>query len=144
MRLQNIKNNLSHDNVMKALSLKQPWAELVVSGKKTVELRNWNTQFRGEFLVHASKQPNLEACKRFGFTDLPTGCIVGKATITGVKEYRDMHEFNADQNKHHATPGWYDAKAKGFLLTNAQRITPIPCKGMLNFFNVPDTLIKKS
>lgn len=127
---------------MKALSLKQPWAELVVSGKKTVELRNWNTQFRGEFLVHASKQPNLEACKRFGFNNLPTGCIIGKATLTDVKAYKNMNEFNADQHKHHATPGWYDTKAKGFLLKDAKRIAPIPFKGRLNFFDVADTLIK--
>jgi hypothetical protein len=31
---------------MKCLSLKQPFAELLVSGKKTVELRKWNTKFR--------------------------------------------------------------------------------------------------
>ncbi|MDD4353280.1 MAG: ASCH domain-containing protein, partial [Candidatus Nanoarchaeia archaeon] len=28
---------------IKVLSLKQPWAELVASGKKTIELRKWNT-----------------------------------------------------------------------------------------------------
>ena len=52
---------------MKALSLKQPFAELIVSGKKTIELRNWNTKFRGKFLIHASKIPDSEAMKRFGF-----------------------------------------------------------------------------
>ena len=40
---------------MKALSLKQPFAELVVEGKKKIELRNWNTKFRGDFFIHASK-----------------------------------------------------------------------------------------
>jgi hypothetical protein len=39
---------------MKCLSLKQPYAELLISGKKTIELRKWNTSFRGKFLVHAS------------------------------------------------------------------------------------------
>ena len=41
------------DEDMKCLSLKQPYAELLVSGKKTIELRIWNTKFRGEFLMHA-------------------------------------------------------------------------------------------
>lgn len=122
---------------MKALSLKQPWAELIVSGKKTVELRNWNTKFRGEFLVHASQTPNKQAMERLGFTTLPTGCVVGKATLVDVKRYKDMKEFEADANKHFATPGWYDEKAKGFMLMNAQRLEPKPCKGMLNFFEVP-------
>ena len=42
---------------MKCLSLKQPYAEPLVSGKKTIGLRSWNTHFRGKFLVHASKVP---------------------------------------------------------------------------------------
>ncbi len=120
---------------MKALSLKQPWAELVVSGRKTVELRNWNTEFRGEFLIHASKTPNKEAMEKLGFEELPLGCIVGKATLVDVKRYKDKAEFEADADKHFAV-GWYDEKAKGFILTNAQRLAPKPCKGMLNFFEV--------
>lgn len=121
---------------MKALSLKQPWAELVVSGRKTVELRNWNTNFRGEFLVHASKVPSQDAMKRFGFDTLPTGCIVGKATLVSVKTYPNKAAFEEDATKHFATPGWYDEKAKGFILTNAERIEPRPLKGKLNFFEV--------
>ena len=45
---------------MKCLSVCQPFAELIVQGKKTVELRKWNTKFRGEFLVHAAKNILLE------------------------------------------------------------------------------------
>ena len=120
---------------MKALSLKQPWAELVVSGKKTVELRNWNTSFRGEFLVHASQTPNKEAMERMGFTTLPTGCIVGKATLVDVKRYKDRKEFEADANKHFALE-LYDEHATGFVLAHAQRVTPKKVKGMLNFFEV--------
>lgn len=64
---------------MKVLSLKQPFAELVVSGKKTVELRKWNTKFRWEFLIHASKVPDKNNMVKFGFKELPLGVIVGKA-----------------------------------------------------------------
>jgi len=79
---------------MKALSLKQPWAELIVSGKKTIEIRNWNTRFRGEFLVHASKNPNKERCEEFSLKDLPTGCIVGKATLTEVNSISPKNNSN--------------------------------------------------
>jgi len=72
---------------MKALSLKQPWAELIVSGRKTIEIRKWNTHFRGEFLIHASKNTNKKAETEHGFQDLPTGCIVGKAKLLDVKKY---------------------------------------------------------
>ena len=49
---------------MKCLSVCQPFAELIVQGKKTIELRKWNTKFRGEFLVHAAKKILREDCKR--------------------------------------------------------------------------------
>ena len=38
---------------MKALSVHQPWAWLIVNGIKIVENRSWSTEFRGRFLVHA-------------------------------------------------------------------------------------------
>ena len=49
---------------MKCLSVCKPFAELIVQGKKTIELRKWNTKFRGEFLVHAPQKIRLHDCKR--------------------------------------------------------------------------------
>ncbi|HET6641249.1 MAG TPA: ASCH domain-containing protein [Nitrososphaeraceae archaeon] len=71
----------------KCLSLQQPYAELIVSGRKTIELRKWNTKFRGEFLVHASKAIDKEACKLRGIdiSSLITGAIVGSAVLRDVK-----------------------------------------------------------
>ncbi len=40
---------------MKTLSLRQPWAWALIHGGKRVENRRWNTKFRGDFLIHASK-----------------------------------------------------------------------------------------
>lgn len=86
----------------KCLSLKQPYAELVVSGIKTIELRKWNTRFRGEFLVYASKAIVNEACKLYNIdiSLLITGAIVGSAVLYDVKYYHTNKEFVADQNKH--------------------------------------------
>ena len=69
---------------MKALSLKQPFAELILQRKKKIELRKWNTKFRGEFLIHTSKVSDKESMVKFGFKELPCGCIVGKATLVDV------------------------------------------------------------
>ena len=38
---------------MKCLSVSQPFADLIILGKKTIELRKWNTNFRGELLIHS-------------------------------------------------------------------------------------------
>ena len=40
---------------MKALSIKQPWAWLIIHGGKDIENRTWHTKFRGRFLVHAAQ-----------------------------------------------------------------------------------------
>jgi hypothetical protein len=43
---------------MKALSVKQPWADLIASGQKTIETRNWYTPYRGNILICSSKEPD--------------------------------------------------------------------------------------
>ena len=79
--LVNDNNIQGNHSSMKCLSLRQPYAELLVSGKKTIELRKWNTNFRGKFLIHASKNVDKERCKSLGIdhTKLDTGAIIGGA-----------------------------------------------------------------
>lgn len=38
---------------MKALSIRQPYAWLIVNGFKDIENRDWPTKFRGRVLIHA-------------------------------------------------------------------------------------------
>ncbi|MBI4144609.1 ASCH domain-containing protein [Candidatus Woesearchaeota archaeon] len=120
---------------MKALSLKQPWAELILQGKKTIETRTWKTSFRGKFLIHASKTPNKAAMAAFGFADLPYGCIVGEASITDIKTYDTKTAWDEDADRHLALSEW-TKKRYGYLLKDVKRITPKPLKGKLNFFEV--------
>lgn len=84
----------------KCLSLKQPYAELLVSVKKTIEVRKWKTKFRGQFLVHASKNINEEACKGLNIDQakLVTGAIVGKANLYNVTSCGSKNSFLKDKN----------------------------------------------
>ena len=116
---------------MKALSLKQPYAELVVDGRKKIELRNWRTKFRGEFFIHAAKNPDKESMKRFGFTTLPLGFLVWKANLIDVKTYENEEEHSKDKDLHLASSSCGN---HGFILKNPIKIEPIPFKGKLNFF----------
>lgn len=45
---------------MKAISLWQPWASLIVLGEKEYETRGWATGYRGPLLIHASKRAVLK------------------------------------------------------------------------------------
>ena len=123
---------------MKCLSVSQPYADLIVQGKKTIELRTWNTKFRGEFLVHAPFKIKKDACKRLVIdeTKLRTGVIIGKAEIYDVKVYNSISELKSDYKKHFATEEFLRHKY-GFLLKKPQELRmPIPYKGSLGFFNV--------
>ena len=128
---------------MKALSLIQPWADLILSGKKTIELRTWNTNFRGEFLIHASQKEDEPAILKYGndYTGI-TGAILGKATLVDVKRYWGIVDFVHDGSKHLALD-FYDnlgellpqGKIRGFILKNPVRCKKAAlAKGALNFW----------
>ncbi|MEX2192448.1 MAG: ASCH domain-containing protein [Nitrosarchaeum sp.] len=122
---------------MKCLSISQPFADLIVSGKKTIELRKWNTNFRGEFLIHAPIKIKIEDCKRLKITKkLVTGVIIGKAELYDVKKYNSSKEVKNDQKFHFASKNFQD-KTFGFKIKNVKPLRiPIPWKGQLGFFDV--------
>lgn len=122
---------------MKCLSVSQPFADLIISGKKTIELRNWNTNFRGEFFIHAPIKIRVEDCKRLKIAKkLVTGVIIGKAELYDVKKYNSLKEVKIDQKFHLASKNFQD-KTFGFKIKNAKSLRiPIPWKGQLGFFDV--------
>ena len=122
---------------MKCLSISQPFADLIISGKKTIELRKWNTNFRGEFLIHAPIKIRVEDCKRLKITKkLVTGVIIGKAMLYDVKKYNSLKEIKKDQKFHFASKN-FQGKTFGFKIKNAKSLRiPIPWKGQLGFFDV--------
>ena len=130
---------------MKCLSVSQPFAELIILGKKTIELRKWNTNYRGELLIHAPLKIRKEDAKRLKFEKkFVTGAIVGKVEIYDVKKYDSQKQVKSDQKFHFASKNSHD-RAYGFLLKNAKAFrVPIPYKGQLGLFEVelPKTKIK--
>ena len=127
--------------------MSQPFADLIISRKKTIELRNWNTKFRGEFLIHSPQKVRKLDCKRLGYSQqLVTGAIIGKAEIYDVKNYNSKNEVKNDAKFHFATKDHYDRKY-GFLIKNAKALRiPIPYKGKLGFFevNLPKVKVRKN
>lgn len=116
------------------LSVMQPWAQLIIEGKKTIELRKWNTKFRGEFYIHASMKTNLEKCNELNINPkiLINGAIIGKAELAGIKKYNSKKELINDKEKHFAPD--YETPCYGFILENAKKIKPIKCKGSLGLW----------
>ena len=132
---------------MKCLSLKQPYADLLATGRKTIEIRKWNTNFRGPFLIHASKNVNKDACLTLGIDEnkLVKGAIIGKAFVYDVIKYTTMDVFWSDRRKHFSIE---DIKSNhpfrryGFLVKDALKFREeIPYLGKLGFFEVSDLSI---
>ncbi|MFA6195249.1 MAG: hypothetical protein WC656_01240 [Sulfurimonas sp.] len=133
---------------MKALSVKQPWAwaicNLPDAFKKPFENRTWNTKYRGEFLVHASKGFDLNGyarmcwyLKELGYNGkIPTkkefiyGAFVGKTELVDVMQQSEDIWFE----------GIYGFKLENTVAFNE----PIPYKGQLNFFNVEREIYEKA
>ena len=120
---------------MKCLSVCQQFANLILEGKKTIELRKWNTEFRGEFLVHAPQKILTDDCKRLEIkTNLITGAIIGKVELVSVKKYENELEINLDSKKHLAS-NYATENKYGFILEKPKQLkVPIPYNGQLNFF----------
>ena len=112
---------------MKCLSLKQPYANLLVFGEKTIELRKWNTKFKGEFLIHASKNIDISACERLKMDgdNLTIGVIIGSAFLYDFKEYNDQEEFNKDKQKHFSIVTKYFEGYKYGFFKNARKFKKI-------------------
>lgn len=121
---------------MKALSIRHPWAWLIVNGYKDIENRDWKTSFRGKFLVHASARMTLDdyvACTLFlsgierGWTIPPYHSLRKSCGgFVGVAELTDC--VNASKSP------WFCGEY-GFVLKNAQHFDFVPAKGMLKFFD---------
>ena len=130
---------------MKCLSICQPFAELIIQNKKTIELRKWNTNFRGEFLVHAPIKIRKKDCKKLKIKEnLTTGAIIGKVELYDVKKYETLKEIQEDKNQHFSTKK-FQKKTFGFILKNSKPLRiPIPWKGQLGFFDVELPKIKNN
>lgn len=121
---------------MKCISIRQPWAQLIIDGHKNIENRKWKTNFRGRILVHASLtidqiavKENLNYLSRSPF--FTTGCILGSIEIIGIITETTLSD------KYRL---WFEGPF-GWVLENPVRfIKPIPYKGQLSIFEVPENI----
>lgn len=138
---------------MKALSLRQPWAWLVVHGGKLIENRRWYTRHRGPFLVHAAAaMTSLEYVEAVGFArkadprvvvpprdELEFGGIIGRARVIDVVPPCELvRDDPFDTEVTHCNRPWHIHNQHGFVLADVSPLVFFPWRGSLNFFNIPD------
>jgi hypothetical protein len=136
-------------NIDYALSIKQPWATLLVRGHKTVEVRRWPTARRGRILIHAGRvsDPRKEA-----WDCLPdellhearlVGGIIGCANLVDCLSYRQREQFVVDEPRHLNRPTWFDRPVLyGFVFKEAKALPFAPLAGWMRFFPVAKSVFK--
>jgi len=122
--------------IFHCLSVRQPWAWLLVHGPKDVENRTWETRYRGPLLIHASKTPEAEdwrwlvdkGHKILPLDDLPRGAIIGAMNLVDCSKTcrSDWHNPGCW--------GWYVASPRVLP-------APIPYRGQQGIFPVPATVL---
>ena len=123
---------------MKVLTIKQPWAELIVSGYKKYEFRSWKTKYRGKILIHAGMSLEKDMVSRFKDYNLEyeLGAIIGEATLEDCilvdKEFneklRKENPIVYGRSNHVETYAW--------KLSNIKKYDkPIEIKGKLGLWN---------
>jgi hypothetical protein len=127
----------------RALSVKQPWAALLVFGHKTIEIRRWRTRYRGEVLIHAARVPDR---RREAWALVPNeiyaaaqmgGGIIGVGLLSDCLAYETRDSFAADERRHRNDPGWFrEPPVYGFVLTQVRRLPFRPYPGSVRFFSV--------
>lgn len=118
---------------LKAITIRQPWAWLVVNGYKDIENRKWATHHRGPLLIHAgSSRADLHIAvkdhieRKYG-VKISDEYVMG--AIIGVVDVVDCVTA-------HPSP-WFNKSGFGWVLARPRRLPTRPCKGKLKIFE-PD------
>jgi (5-formylfuran-3-yl)methyl phosphate synthase len=126
-----------------ALSLKQPWAALLVSARKSIEVRSWVTSYRGPLLIHASQQIDDREWAWKEVTDeilpltkLQRG-IIGQVQLDSIKPYHDLVHFEREASLHLNHPDWFvEGRLFGWSMKSPSPVPFHPCPGNVRLFNV--------
>jgi len=128
---------------MRALTVCQPFADLIVSGEKRVENRVWATNYRGELLIHAGK--SLEWLRGEAPTPgMPFGALVGSAVLVDCLPIEAIEDGLHDGRfpwlrKHIHTEGPFC-----WVLEQIQRLEmPIPMSGRQGLWTVDPEVLGK-
>ncbi len=129
---------------MRALTLSQPWAELVALGVKQFETRSWSTPYRGTLVIHAARKGSggvttaklNEMADAWGFDRrVDYGAAIAVCELVDVRRVEDVYDDLSFMERRFGdySPGryaWQLADVRRFLL-------PIPARGALGLWTPP-------
>lgn len=106
---------------MKALSIHPYYAAAIVTGNKTIEVRSWSTDYRGDILI-------CSTAKKYHDT-IPAHAL-GVVSLVDVVPFEKKHLEKALMLKEDFKPGLF-----AWVLDENRLIEPIPIKGKLSLWD---------
>jgi hypothetical protein len=127
---------------MPALSIRQPWVELIFCGRKYVEVRTWKDPYRGPLWLHTGAKLDKVAARQFRMHSLFTGGLVGIAQLASIRPFTP-ETYDSWRDRHldfSPFPSGRDLYA--WILSDVKRLDP-PSKysGALRLFQVNTSAI---
>jgi len=138
---------------MKTLSIRQPWAEMIRSGQKTIELRVWKTEYRGDLLICSGQNVDELMKLHPQKTDPALGvwCSARDSYDSDWENYYHVGQALFVAELYDVTPFTYAHQkaslcdyAPGYFswhLRHIREIKRFPLKGRLRLFDTPNNLI---
>ena len=124
---------------MKVLTIKQPWATLIMEGYKRFEFRSWQTKYRGDLLIHAGKGVDREAVsrlKKYMPEELPKGKILGRVKLIDcIKCDENFKNKCLQENKDVYAKSSFKENYAWQVEVEETYENPIEAKGQLGLWN---------
>lgn len=123
---------------MKALTVRQPWADLIALGHKSIELRTWYTNYRGPFVLCSSASP-IDRGRRVRFGNVPgttfeTGVTLAVVKLVDVREASSLDQYDACCSVARGEYAWR-------LHVVNSTIPRVHVKGKLGWWSLPDDVV---
>ncbi len=142
---------------MKALSIKQPYAGLIMAGIKNVENRSWHPKITPGTMAIVSTatpdaarwwEPMRTRCAKMG-VKFPEALCKHNGAIVGTVEFNYLCWMGDDGQPETDHPtfdddSWWQRDYIGWILERPRRLVkPIPIKGQLGLYNLADDIVKQ-
>jgi hypothetical protein len=116
---------------VKCLSVRQPWAWLIIHGGKNVENRTWKypPKYRGRLYIHASQGIDLTGYSVRGVKKIPSPDQIERGGLIGYVDFIGVNDPKCNSP-------WAEPGLMHLDLINPVPICFFPCKGQLGIFNV--------
>ncbi|MBB6557280.1 hypothetical protein HD593_012170 [Nonomuraea rubra] len=115
---------------MRMLTVRQPWAALLVAGIKDVENRSWGTPYRGRLLIHSGLKIDAEGFELMDQLGIVLDGPMLRGMILGSVNLVDIRQDSSSL--------WARAGVNHWLVTDARpAVTPMPAAGALGLRPAP-------